>query len=62
MTTEELIYESGREVQKMEIQEKRQSIAKDMNTLMEDMKKVGVSEKDTQYRTKWEKAIRCGDP
>ena len=33
-----------------------------MDTLVEDMKKVGVSEKDTQDRTKWKQAIRCGDP
>ena len=33
-----------------------------MDGVLEDMKIVGVSEKDVSDRVRWRKAIRCGDP
>jgi hypothetical protein len=33
-----------------------------MDVVKEDMKAIGVAEKDTLDRVKWRNRIRCGDP
>ncbi len=33
-----------------------------MDVVMEGMRVVGVTEEDAEYRAKWRRMIRCGDP